>query len=100
MYCRYSCFITSQALFSAYLPGIAVRGLPLPSGQRLVYNCNGLAAWWLTLAAAAALHISGVMPLSYPVNMAGPLMTVAVIAGNLFSAMTHASAYIFAKVCI
>jgi Delta24(24(1))-sterol reductase len=77
---------------------VRVKGLKLPDGTQLTYNCNALWAWWLTLGGAAALHVSGVVPLTAPVRMLGPLLTVAVIAGNALSAATHAAAHAYGNV--
>ena len=46
-------------------PPASVYGLPIKheGGRRLAYRCNGLASWYLTLAVAAALHLSGALPL-------------------------------------
>ena len=83
----------SQALFSTILPGIPVKGLPLADGEQLTYNCNGLLAWYLTLFLTAVGHVSGVLPLQAPVRMLGPLLTVAIMCGDGFAALTHALAY-------
>ncbi|MDF1796387.1 MAG: delta(24(24(1)))-sterol reductase [Coxiellaceae bacterium] len=90
----YVCFIGLQALFSAFLPGIKIKGLPIPSkdNQKLEYNCNGIWAWYFTLALAAVLQFTGVFSLATLFNQFGPLMTVAVIAGNVVSVLTYIGA--------
>ena len=57
-------FLLVEGLLAAYLPGIEIKGLPIPSrgGKRLVYRCNAISAWWITLAAVAVLHFTGVFP--------------------------------------
>lgn len=94
----YSGFLLANALFSAYLPGVHVKGLPLSDGTRLDYNCNGLLAWYFNLAGAAALHWTGVVPLQAPVRMLGPLLTVSCIAGNAAALLTWAAAYATGRV--
>ena len=78
-------FLLFQALLAAFLPGIKVKGLPIPSrgNVQLLYRCNGITAWYVTLLTAAILHFSGVFPLAEIADDFGPLMTVAILSGNL-----------------
>lgn len=43
---RYFAFIAFEMFLGVVLPGVVVKGLPLANGDRLVYNCNALAAWY------------------------------------------------------
>lgn len=80
-------FVTLQAVLTAFLPGIKVRGLPIPSlgNQRLEYTCNGVAVWYFTLALVALLHFTGLVPLTFLVDNQGPLLSVAVIFADLLA---------------
>ncbi len=92
--CIYLCFIGLQAIFSAFMPGIKIKGLPIPSknNQSLDYNCNGAWSWYLTLVIAFILQVTGIFSLSTLFNQFGPLMTVAVIAGNVVALLTYVGA--------
>ncbi len=80
----YWAFLIVEGVMAAYLPGLRIKGLPIPSrrGTRLEYRCNGITAWYLTLGAAAVLHFSGVFPLQTIYDRFGELMIVAMITGN------------------
>ncbi len=73
-------FVAMQAGFAAFLPGIRVKGLPLPSagGRRLEYVANALWAWYATLALVSLLHFSGVYPLGRVADNFGSMLTIAV----------------------
>ncbi|MCZ0935976.1 MAG: delta(24(24(1)))-sterol reductase, partial [Gemmatimonadetes bacterium] len=75
----YWTFLVVQGLLSAFLPGLKVKGLPIPSrgGEQLVYRCNGISAWWLTLVGVAGLHFSGIFPLQTIYEQFGSLMIAA-----------------------
>lgn len=87
-------FILSQFIFAAILPGIEVEGMPLTAeGDRMRYNCNACASWWLSLLLLAALHFSGTLSLSVWIDNYGPLFTVSMIAGNLLPFVVYVAAY-------
>ena len=92
----YGGFLIFQALLAAFLPGIRVRGLPIPSqgNVQLDYRCNGITAWYLTLLTVAALHFSGVFPLWEIADEFGSLMTVAIVSGNLLALTIFAGAHL------
>ena len=80
----YWAFLIAEGVMAAYLPGLRIKGLPIPSrsGIRLEYRCNGITAWYLTLGAVAVLHFSGVFPLQTIYDRFGELMIAAMITGN------------------
>ncbi|MCB9703497.1 MAG: delta(24(24(1)))-sterol reductase [Myxococcales bacterium] len=87
----YLAFLGIQAIFAVVLPGLEVKGLPLPGegGRRLVYRCNGLHAWYLTLAGIAALHFSGTFPLSHVGDLFGPLMSAAILVADAIAVIIY-----------
>jgi len=89
----YASFIVIQALLAAFLPGIKIKGLPIPSlgNIRLEYKCNGIWAWYITLI-LVAIHFTGLFPLTKIVDQFGSLMTVAIISGNVISLITYLGA--------
>ncbi|KAF4648690.1 C-24(28) sterol reductase, partial [Perkinsus olseni] len=60
----YASFIAYEMLLALILPGVVVKGLALANGEHLVYNCNALAAWYVTLITVAALQLSGIWSIS------------------------------------
>ncbi|MDE2701856.1 MAG: delta(24(24(1)))-sterol reductase [Chloroflexota bacterium] len=80
----YWAFLAAQGLLAAYLPGLRVKGYPIPSrgGRRLTYRINAISAWWLTLALVAVLHFSDVFPLQTIYERFGSFMVAAMITGN------------------
>jgi len=70
-------WVAFQAALAAWLPGHTVRGEPLPDGRRLGYRLNGLAAFVLSLALAAALGAAGVVPATFLHDRFGELVTTA-----------------------
>ena len=50
----YWAFLVAQGTMAALIPGLEIKGLPIPSrgGKQLVYRCNGTTAWYLTLPAS------------------------------------------------
>lgn len=87
----YGVFLLCQAVLSAYLPGMTIKGLPLPSrgNRQLSYKCNGIWAWYITLIAVAFLHFSGLFPLTRLYHLFGPLMTTAILFGDLTSLLVY-----------
>ena len=92
----YWSFLVAQALLAAVLPGPKVTGLPIPSlgNRQLKYVCNGIWAWYVTLAAVAMLHFSGLFPLTTVVDQFGPLMTVAMLSGNAVALAVYLGAWV------
>ena len=90
----YWTFLVAQGLLSALLPGLKVKGLPIPSrgGERLVYRCNGISAWWLTLVGVAGLHFSGLFPLQTIYEQFGSLMIAAMITANAIAVAVYVGA--------
>ena len=81
----YWTFLLVEGLMAAYLPGLRIKGLPIPSrgGTRLEYRCNGITAWYLTLAMVAVLHFTGIFRLETIYDRFGELMIAAIITANV-----------------
>jgi delta24(24(1))-sterol reductase len=87
----YGTFLMVEGLMAAFLPGLEIKGLPIPSrgGKRLVYRCNGITAWYLTLGAVAALHFTGVFPLQTIYEQFGRFMIAAMIIANVVALVVY-----------
>ena len=92
----YWTFLVVQGLMAALLPGLEIKGLPIPSrgGQRLVYRVNGVTSWWLTLAGVAVLHFTGIFPLQTIYEQFGSLMIAAIITANAIAIAAYYGAKI------
>jgi len=77
-------FIGIQLLLAYVLPGLNIKGLPIPSknNQQLTYICNGIPCWYATLSIAAILHFTGLFPLYLLADHMGSIMTVGVITAD------------------
>ena len=84
-------FLLVQTMFALVLPGVTVKGLPIPSekGKVLTYLCNGVSAWWITLALAFGLNYTGYFRLSQVADNFGPIMTCAIITGDIFAVFLY-----------
>ncbi|KAI4119645.1 MAG: hypothetical protein LQ345_000443 [Seirophora villosa] len=87
-------FLMFEAACYLFLPGITVQGKSLPheGDRRLDYYCSGLWSFYMTIAAAAALHLSDVFPLYTILDEFGPLMSVAIISAFAISFIAYFSA--------
>ena len=90
----YWTFLTFEAVCYLYLPGIYVKGKPLPheGGKKLDYYCSGQWSWYVTIIVAMALHWSGIFKLYTLIDEFGPLMSVAIISGFSVSIIAYVSA--------
>mmetsp|Transcript_21019 Transcript_21019/g.45826 ORF Transcript_21019/g.45826 Transcript_21019/m.45826 type:complete len:520 (+) Transcript_21019:79-1638(+) len=93
-------FTVWQAFMSRFLPGVLVKGLPVPSlnNQQLVYNCNGISSWYLDLVLLFVVHYNGIWNLGDIVDNMGAIMMVSVIWSNVVSVITYAAAFV-TKTC-
>lgn len=73
------------------MPGFWQEGLPVPSlgYKTLWYKCNAVGCLYATLLIAAALHVSGLYPLTQIIVHFGEYMTVSMIAGFAVSIATY-----------
>ena len=80
----YWAFLIVQGAMAALIPGLEVKGLPIPSrgGKQLVYRCNGTTSWYLTLSGVAVLHFTGIYPLQIVFEQFGSFMTAAILTAN------------------
>ncbi|MDF1758074.1 MAG: delta(24(24(1)))-sterol reductase [Legionellaceae bacterium] len=80
-------FVALQFILAYFIPGIKVKGLPIPSQDNLQlnYNCNGIPCWYATLVITAILHFTGIFPISLLADNFGSIMTVGVIVADAIS---------------
>eukprot|EP00730_Choanoeca_flexa_P014898 TRINITY_DN6684_c0_g1_i1.p1 TRINITY_DN6684_c0_g1~~TRINITY_DN6684_c0_g1_i1.p1 ORF type:complete len:443 (+),score=82.67 TRINITY_DN6684_c0_g1_i1:56-1330(+) len=68
-----------QAVLYIVLPGPVHRGLKLRDGSQLEYDCNGLAAFWVSILTVLGLHFADIINLAYIYHNFVPLATGAII---------------------
>ncbi len=85
-------FLGVQLLFAFVLPGVRVKGLPVPTegGVQHEYLCNGAWSWYATLGLGAVLHTTGALPLQTFAQHLGPIVTVAVVFTNAVAVAAYA----------
>mgnify|MGYP001559228298 FL=1 len=73
------------------MPGLKQQGLPVSSlgGRTLTYNCNAYASLYATIFIVGTLHFTGVFNLADIIDLYGPLLTVASIAGFALAAVVY-----------
>ncbi|KAG0167736.1 hypothetical protein DFQ28_005769 [Apophysomyces sp. BC1034] len=92
-------YVLYSFVLAAIMPGVEVYGLAVPSlkGKKLKYLCNGLSAWYLTLALSATLHITGVFRLTQIIDNFGSIMTMAIIWGFTMPTLVYVISTIMGK---
>ena len=90
----YWTFFVVEGAFYIFLPGVSPKGKPLPheGGKQLTYHCSGLWSWYISIALAFALHVTGMFKLYTIIDELGPIMSVAIISGFLVSFIAYFSA--------
>jgi delta24(24(1))-sterol reductase len=74
-------FLAFQLFLARFMPGVWVKGLPVPTEGNVQrrYLCNGAVSWYVTLGAVAVLHFTGLFRLTELCDNLGPILTVAVL---------------------
>ncbi|MCA9577767.1 MAG: DUF1295 domain-containing protein [Sandaracinaceae bacterium] len=85
----YLSWFAAQAALQQWAPGKRVQGTELPGGGTLPYKMNGLASMVITFASVAALHVTGVYPLSRLHDEFGAILSVMTIFCYAFSAFLY-----------
>jgi len=86
-------WLAVQALLYALLPGRLVVGTPLADGCRLLYRMNGLLAYVVSLVGVAALHVTGLLDLTYVEREYVRLATAAILLSMLLTVALYAASF-------
>lgn len=91
----YWIFFLFEAACYCLMPGVWGKGKPLrhEGGRQLDYYCSGTTSFYLTIAIAVGLHVSGLMPLYTIIDEFGPIMSVAIISGIGMALIFYFSAH-------
>ncbi|KAG9711747.1 Delta(24(24(1)))-sterol reductase like protein, partial [Aureobasidium melanogenum] len=90
----YWIFGVFEGICYLYMPGVYSKGKPLPhlENKQLLYYCSGVTSFYLTIAVALGLHVTGLFKLYTLVDEFGPLMSVAILSGFIVSVIAYVSA--------
>ncbi|KAH8893434.1 Delta(24(24(1)))-sterol reductase [Thozetella sp. PMI_491] len=91
----YWVFFVFEVAMYCLLPGVKAYGKPLPheGGKQLAYHCSAYASFYVTIAVAATLHLTGLFPLYNIIDEFGPLLTVAIFSGYIVAIAAYISAF-------
>eukprot|EP00128_Syssomonas_multiformis_P001358 Colp12_sorted_trinity150504_noHs@3635 len=83
----YFCMLALQSFFAVVMPGVWMKGLPIPSegGKQLPYKCNGYASWVGTLSLVAVLYYTGIWSITELADNYGGIMSTAMIFADCFA---------------
>jgi len=90
----YWSFLLYQTFLYVTLPGVWTKGDPVAHRGNICldYYCNAVWSFYVTLATAAALHISGIFPITDLVDNFGAYLSVAIFSGIAVSFVAYFSA--------
>ena len=92
-------FLLFEAILAVTMPGVKAKGLAVPSegGKQLIYNCNGVYSWYVTLIVVGVLHYTRIFPLTEVYDNFGQIMTTAIIFANITAVVAHFSAILLKR---
>lgn len=95
----YLSFILFEAILAWIIPGFYVLGLPLKheGDKKLVYNCNAIQSWYITLILVFILHFTKLAPISLLMDNYAPILTVSVIFSKVLSVLCYYIAILLKK---
>ncbi|RNF21249.1 putative sterol C-24 reductase [Trypanosoma conorhini] len=84
-------FLILEYILAVILPGVEVKGLPIPSegGYRYVYRCNAVHAWYCMVVIVGVLHFTEVFPLWRVHEEYGRYLTAATIWADVLSVWVY-----------
>lgn len=90
-FATFMAFLLLEYVLAVVLPGMTVKGLPLPSegGYRLTYKVNAISSWYCVLLIAGTLHYTGVYPLWNLRHEYGHFLTVATIVADVLAVWVY-----------
>ena len=91
----YGAFFVFQFVSAFYLPGVSVKGLPIPSenNRRLTYLCNSFSGWYVTLFLVFGLHYFDIFKITRVFELHGNLLTTSMIVGDVISLVVYLAAF-------
>jgi Delta24(24(1))-sterol reductase len=95
----YGIFILIEVILGMAIPGLKIKGLPVPSEgyKQLQYNCNAIHSWYILMALAAFLQYLKIWSLASVIDNFAPLLTTSMLAANILSIILYISAFITKK---
>jgi delta24(24(1))-sterol reductase len=95
----YGTFIFIELVLAIVIPGLEIKGLPVPSEgyKQLKYNCNAIHSWYILIGLAAVLQYFKLWSLAYVIDNFAPLLTTSMLAANILSVVLYISAFVTKK---
>ncbi|KAK7537009.1 ergosterol biosynthesis ERG4/ERG24 [Phyllosticta citribraziliensis] len=92
----YWTFLVIQVVFYLFMPGVYAKGQALPhlGGKQLDYYCSAVWSFYANIVLGLALHYTGYFKLYTLIDEFGPIMSVAIITGFMFSIYFYISAHV------
>jgi delta24(24(1))-sterol reductase len=89
-------FFIFEAIMYCYMPGVMSYGRRLnhEGGKRLPYYCSAYSSFYITIAVAFGLHVTGLFPLYTLIDEFGSIMTVAILSGYINSFIVYIQAIV------
>lgn len=89
-------FLLFQVICTLVLPGVWIKGLPVPTegNKQHDYLCNGASSWYVTLVLVFVLEKYEVFTLSFMALNFGRLLTVSIIFSDILSLIIYLAAEI------
>lgn len=85
-------FFIFQILTAAFVPGYKVENKRIDKEGKLVYNCNAVQAWYITLVTSAVLHYTGLFDLASIIDNLAPLTVMSIIFADTVAVIAYVSA--------
>jgi len=92
-------FLVFQVICSLILPGVWIKGLPVPTenNKQHDYLCNGAASWYVTLILVFVLEKFNILSLSFMAINFGKIMTTSIIFSDILAFIIYVAAEIQGK---
>ena len=80
-----------QIVFAYTLPGVVVKGLPVPTenNKQYSYLCNAVFSWYLTIGLVGIFYYTGIFSITFLVENLGAMMVTSMISGDLISLIIY-----------
>eukprot|EP01091_Cochliopodium_minus_P012951 TRINITY_DN4051_c0_g1_i1.p1 TRINITY_DN4051_c0_g1~~TRINITY_DN4051_c0_g1_i1.p1 ORF type:complete len:455 (-),score=108.50 TRINITY_DN4051_c0_g1_i1:59-1423(-) len=85
-------FFLFQVLTASFVPGFFVETKRVDNGEKLVYNCNAIQAWYITLALSIVAQFTGIYDLSNIIENLAPLTVTSIIFADSIAIIAYLSA--------
>eukprot|EP01127_Copromyxa_protea_P003462 TRINITY_DN13282_c0_g1_i1.p1 TRINITY_DN13282_c0_g1~~TRINITY_DN13282_c0_g1_i1.p1 ORF type:complete len:440 (-),score=89.24 TRINITY_DN13282_c0_g1_i1:30-1349(-) len=94
----YAGFFAFQLITAAVVPGFKVTSVPRADRpnkkEYLIYNCNAIQAWYITLIGSAVCQYFGIFNMASIIENLGPLTIISVVFADCVAIIAYVSAIV------